>query len=1129
MESSSPSTQPAVVPSRRAVMVRGKLYEPALGPWMHAVLIFIFLNVAVLGATGIYLLAVRAFEWWQDRIYQSHFSLSMFLAHIAVGVVLTVPFLAFGLYHWWTARQRPNRVAVRLGIVLFLVSVAVGLTGFALVQLDGLPQLPTGTLARTIVWWLHVALPIAAVVVYVQHRKAGPAIHWKWGYVWGLGVAGFTAAMVFMHSHDPRQWHAKGSPEGEKYFEPSKSRTVDGNFLSAEVMMMDEYCMKCHQDIYQDHLHSAHRLSSFNNPAYLFSVRETRKTAGVRASRWCAGCHDPVPFFSGQFDDPNFDDVNNPTAHAGITCTVCHSITHINSRSGNGDFTIEEPVHYPFARSEDALLQWANNQLVKAKPDLHKKTFLKPFHKTEEFCSVCHKVGLPQEVNHYKEFLRGQNHNDSFLLSGVSGHGARSFYYPPKAKENCAACHMPLKESNDFGARDFDGSGKRKVHDHLFPAANTGLAALKKYAGHEDVIRRLSDYLRNGPDGKSPTMRIDLFGLKETAGGVDAPLMGNQPLRPYLPELKPGGTYLVEVVVRTLNMGHHFTQGTADSNEVWVDFQAKAGDRILARSGGMDGGEDLGTVDPWSHFINVLMLDRYGNRIDRRNPQDIFTPLYNHQIPPGAGQVVHYRLKLPENLPVGVPIELTARVRFRKFDYRYMELVHGVGKVPPLPIVDLCEDRVLLPVAGLAEKVPAQTSPIQPAWQRWNDYGIGCFLEGGPNGKMGGELKQAEECFRRLTDAEFAGAKGAAALGWLNLARVHLAYGGLERLEAARQALIQARKVDPPAPWWTVAWFNGLIAMQYGHFDEAIGQFETILDPASQDRSRGFDFGKDIVVVNELGKAFFYRSEQESGDEAARNGFLRKAIERFHKTLTIDPEDVAAHEFLHKCYRRLQAEEREGPAGTGPLSAEAIGKMRRDGVPASGLTLDQALQLRGAWSGFSGDLGERLRTAQLLNELDRFLLPHVPELAEKLQAASPADVPDLARKLAAVLDAIGQRPKRVEAREALMPLAVGLTPGQPVELALIGLAERDVLAGGLPPTRLLALQKLRLSLATLDEAGKAEIVRTAAMPLLARTHRILHEIFKPDENAQDEAVRLHRARNPAADRASHSITIYELK
>jgi hypothetical protein len=91
--------------------------------------------------------------------------------------------------------------------------------------------------------------------------------------------------------------------------------------------MMDDYCRKCHEDSYQGWFHSSHRFSSFNNPFYLFSVNETRQVAlqrdgDVKASRWCAGCHDPVPFFSGAFDDPNFDMTNHPTAQAGITCTV---------------------------------------------------------------------------------------------------------------------------------------------------------------------------------------------------------------------------------------------------------------------------------------------------------------------------------------------------------------------------------------------------------------------------------------------------------------------------------------------------------------------------------------------------------------------------------------------------------------------------------------------------------------------------------------------------------------------------------------------------------------------------------------------------------------------------------------
>ena len=136
--------------------------------------------------------------------------------------------------------------------------------------------------------------------------------------------------------------------------------------------------------------------------------------------------------------------VNHETAQAGITCTACHSITNVNSVRGNADYTIEEPLHYPFAYSDNPLLQWINNQLVKAKPSFHKKTFLKPFMKTAEYCSTCHKVHLPAELTHYKEFLRGQNHYDSYLLSGVSGHGARSFYYPPQAETNCNRCHMPL-------------------------------------------------------------------------------------------------------------------------------------------------------------------------------------------------------------------------------------------------------------------------------------------------------------------------------------------------------------------------------------------------------------------------------------------------------------------------------------------------------------------------------------------------------------------------------------------------------------------------------------------------------------------------------------------------------------
>ena len=100
--------------------------------------------------------------------------------------------------------------------------------------------------------------------------------------------------------------------------------------------------------------------------------------------------------------------------------------------------------------------------------------------------------------------------------------------------------------------------------------------------------------------------------------------------------LEAGEQYLVETVVRTLKLGHLLTQGTVDSNELWVELTAKSGDKVIGISGGM---ADAGEVDPWSHFINVFMLDRNGNRISRRNAQDIFVPLYNHQVPPNRAEL----------------------------------------------------------------------------------------------------------------------------------------------------------------------------------------------------------------------------------------------------------------------------------------------------------------------------------------------------------------------------------------------------------------------------------------------------------------------------------------------------------
>lgn len=901
---------PSPAPSSAAPAAAKKKYVRAIGPKLRIVLNVVWALLAILGVNSAYLAAITFFEWLdraQGVSYQNYFYQFQFLGHLGLGIVFIVPFLAFNIVHILNTANRPNRKAVWVGYFLFAASLVVLGTGFVLMRVEGLEWLEVrNETGRSLSYWAHVLAPLVCVWLYILHRLAGPRIKWKVGIGWATGMAVLVLAMVALHRHDPRVWSAKGPKEGEKYFYPSSTRTASGNFIPPAKLMNNEYCLECHRDSYEGWFHSAHRFSSFNNPFYLAAVKTTRDLAmkrdgNVKMSRWCAGCHDPVPFLSGAFDDPNFDFEKDPTAMAGLTCVACHSITSLEGGDkghiGNGNYTIEEPVHYPFADAPtNSLAFFLNKQLVKGKPDFHKKTFLKDFHKTTEFCSACHKVSIPKSVNDYKDWLRGQNHYDSFLLSGVSGINARAFYFPEKAKTGCSECHMPLQKSEDFAAKQYGTNQFTSVHNHLFPSANTGVAFVRDQpeAVKADVIRQHQEFMKD-------TVRVDIFGLKE-GGTIDAPFIG--PIRPTLPKLKPGKTYLLETVVRTVGVGHPLTQGTVDSNELWVDANiTDPSGEILGRSGGLGQHKE---TDPWSHFVNVYMLDRQGYRIDRRNAQDIFVPLYNNQIPPGAANVVHYRLTVPPDQKE--PLTVEVKLNYRKFDTIYYNYTYHKGYqrgdplqlTNPLPITVMCSDKVTFAIEGGLPLPPALTNQTRnlPAWQRWNDYGIGLFLKG-DKGSEKGELIQAAQAFEEVE-------KLGRPDGPLNLARVFFKEGRLNDAVTALQRANDTNRFSPPGNRWTIAWLNGLVNKQNGYLDEAIKEFTSILEDRYPElERRGFNFSRDYEVINELGQTLFERAKMERSNPARRDEFLRAAEKRFKDTLAIDTENMTAHYNLGLIYASL--------------------------------------------------------------------------------------------------------------------------------------------------------------------------------------------------------------------------------
>ena len=853
---------------------------PVLNARLGRLLGIVILLFSLLALNSVYLAAISMLEAFSGEIQQNYFYLLMFLLHLALGLLITLPLIVFAVAHMRRAWQRPNRYAVRAGMGLFftillLLISGILLTRFSFFEIND-PQV------RRIGYWLHVISPLVVVWLFVLHRLAGPPIHWKSGARWSLVAIGFAAVMVLLQATLPT-----GSGAGKMAAFPPSLAIIEGSdSIPAEHLMTDAACAKCHVDIAKTHEQSMHRFSSFNNPAYKFSVEEAREVllqrdGTLHASRFCAACHDQVPLFSGQFDDPDYDTEHNPTAQAGITCMVCHAITRVNGVHGNGDFTIADPPRYPFAFSESPLLRSINAQLIKAKPAFHKKTLLKPFHRTAEFCSICHKVNLPEEVNQYR-WLRGQNHYDSFLQSGISGHRVDSFYYPARAVARCSECHMPLLASDDPAARDFNDSDTRSVHNHQFPAANTGITQLLDLP--DWVMQAHQQHL-------SKVTRVDIFALKED-GRIDGEL--HAPLRPSLPELQPGKRYLIEIVIRTTGVGHHLTQGTADSNELWLDVTAMADGRLIGRSGSLDA---QGAVDPWSYFVNSYLLDGQGRRIDRRNGQDIFVDLYNHQIPPGAATVVHYLLQIPEDAQGPVAIE--AQLNYRKFDATYLRYLQGEQfNGNRLPITVMASDRVLLPVQGRQGHLDEQQSTVIKPGERWNDYGIGLLREGN-SGSSKGELRQAEQAFQQVE------ALGEGS-GALNLARVYFKEGQLEQAATALR-----RASEQQAPPWTIAWYSALIDRENGHLEAAASMLESIIINRFTDaRQRGFDFSYDVRVLNELGRTLYERSRQLR--DTQQRELLAQSLGWFDRTLLIDPENLTAHYNLALVHAQLGNTDKAG-------------------------------------------------------------------------------------------------------------------------------------------------------------------------------------------------------------------------
>ena len=701
-------------------------------------------------------------------------------------------------------------------------------------------------------------------------------------------------------------------PQG--MFFPSSAQTKHKGYIPSSYFTESQACERCHQDIYKQWQSSMHHFSSFNNQWYRKSVEYMQDVRGVKPSKWCSGCHDPALMYSGKFDTPVKQlDLKAPEAQAGLGCMMCHSMVQVKSTMGQGDFFLEYPKLHELAASNNPVIRFVHDWLTKLNPEPHRRVFLKPFMATQtaEFCSSCHKVHLDVPVNGYR-WVRGFNEYDNWQASGVSGQGARSFYYPPKPQQ-CADCHMPLTPSKDLGA--VGGF----VHSHTFPAANTAVPFANEDQKQLQVTQKfLKDSvtvdifalspetgITGGDYGKSDMSTAFAVGEEaetstpSSGGGSASPVTA--PLNRVNATVRRGDDVRVDVVVRTRKVGHFFPGGTIDAYDTWVELKAVDDKgQTLFWSGKVED-EGKGPVEKGAHFYRSLMIDEHGHEINKRNAWANRAVVYVRLIPPGAADTVHYKVHVPDN--AGSKITLTSRLLYRKFSYANTQFAYAgvydssqhdkydaayddriqtlttdfanvsgkIKAVPDIPITTISADQVTVNVAAKVTKAAEpQVALNQDDWTRWNDYGIGLFLQG--------DLKAAAQAFGKITEIDPNNVDG-----WVNLGRVAVQEGDMDR---ARTVLEKAIALQPRLA--RANYFYAKVLRNDGKYDDAATRLKSVLEQYPNDR----------VVRNELGRVFFLQRKYAD------------AVKEFQQTLEIDPEDLQANYNLMLCYQGLGDEQK---------------------------------------------------------------------------------------------------------------------------------------------------------------------------------------------------------------------------
>ena len=620
------------------------------------------------------------------------------------------------------------------------------------------------------------------------------------------------------------------------YFLPSYATTDTGEFIDAKTFPTAEYCGHCHEQSHQQWRESAHSNSN-RPPWYLRNVALLTAEKGVEYSRHCEGCHDPVALLSGALTEGGPG--RQPYDDDGVTCSMCHSIQRIDTR-GTGSYVMGVPA---VLVDEDGkpITRPVSDAEILAHLDRHSKAVMKDFYRTSEYCSVCHKAALPHELNDYK-WQRAISLYDEWQSSSYAKESPLPFYVKDSVS-TCQTCHMPREAllGRDQGAKG------GKLASHRWLGANT---LIPQYYGFDEQARRTKEFLENN------VFNVDLFALEHGGSEGSEANAVSAPLGTTSFDVKPGEPVTVDVVIQNKGIGHSHVPEQRDMYESWVNFTVKdaADAKLLCESGFLRAD---GELEQRAHSFTNRLINVKGELSDRHQVWDSRVVAYNNTIQAGRSQVVRYSFHMPAS---GV-VTVTATVKYRRFMQHFIDF--GMGKHYEEPVVDMVSSTRTVKV-GRNGPAPAPTGE-NPAWMRWNNYGI-ALLDAQQYAASYAAFGHVAKLRPEYADA------------YTNMAIVDISW---ERYSDARPNLAKALELAPGNA--RALYYRALVERNEGKLNEAIADLQQVAKtfPRSRDAHR------------ELGFSFYQQRK------------YKEAMAEYQLLQGIDPDDLAAHYILSILYRRM--------------------------------------------------------------------------------------------------------------------------------------------------------------------------------------------------------------------------------